>query len=220
MKRIAFLCMIFLSFTVSKGWSQIFGVEGGINLSNQVWEDYYLVYDSELRHMPGFNIAFNIENYVYDYVSIETGLRFQTKGLRVKDEFGSYSEKLFTTMYYIGVPLVVKGSYEFKDKYRAFIRLGTYFDIGLVGRYREVYSNGDREVYTDKIYWGNDEEDDEFRRFDSGLTLGGGIEINSLVIGVAHDFGLANISSYQDDGFRIRNRVVRITIGYKFNSRS
>jgi hypothetical protein len=56
------------------------------------------------------------------------------------------------------------------------------------------------------------------RRFDSGLTFGGGVEIKSFLIGISYDLGLYNISPYSYNGFKMNNRVLKLSIGYRLGN--
>ena len=69
------------------------------------------------------------------------------------------------------------------------------------------------------VEWGSDKEKDDLKRLDFGLTMGGGVEINSIQIGLTYALGLANISSYTDYGTKINNRVLGLSVGYKFGGK-
>jgi len=66
--------------------------------------------------------------------------------------------------------------------------------------------------------WGSGEYD-FLKRLDFGLTGGAGIEINFIQIDLSYGLGLANISSYTNDGDKINNRVLGIFLGYKFGGK-
>ena len=57
---------------------------------------------------------------------------------------------------------------------------------------------------------------DELKRLDYGLTMGVGVEINSIQIGITYGLGLANISTYVEYDSKINNRVLGISVGYFF----
>jgi hypothetical protein len=49
------------------------------------------------------------------------------------------------------------------------------------------------------------------------LTFGAGVEINSVLIGLNYSLGLGNISPNTDNGNMINNRVLGLSVGYKFS---
>lgn len=51
------------------------------------------------------------------------------------------------------------------------------------------------------------------------LILGAGVGVNSVEVGLTYGLGLANISPDTEDGFRISNRVIAVSIGYKFSGK-
>ena len=59
---------------------------------------------------------------------------------------------------------------------------------------------------------------DNIKPFDFGLQAGAGIEFNSFQVGVSYGLGLANISSYTDNGSKISNRVLGISLGYRLGA--
>ena len=71
---------------------------------------------------------------------------------------------------------------------------------------------GDDIIYLDS----SDEDNDDLKRLDMGLTFGGGVEINAIMLGISYDLGLANISSYQQDGATSKNKVLKFSVGYRF----
>jgi hypothetical protein len=49
--------------------------------------------------------------------------------------------------------------------------------------------------------------------------MGARVEINSILIGANYGLGLANISNYASDGSSVHNRVLSISVGYKFGGK-
>jgi hypothetical protein len=45
--------------------------------------------------------------------------------------------------------------------------------------------------------------------------MGAGVEFKSFQLGLNYNLGLANISSYSEDGLKFNNRVIGITVAYK-----
>ena len=83
----------------------------------------------------------------------------------------------------------------------------------------EFTYGGESDSEEEDVEWGSDEENDDLKRLDFGLTMGAGVEISSIQIGLTYGLGLANISSYNDNGNKINNRVLGISVGYKFGGK-
>jgi len=82
----------------------------------------------------------------------------------------------------------------------------------------ELEYDGEVVSKEEDVRWGSDEEAD-LKKMDFGLTVGAGIELNSLQMGLTYSLGLANISPYSENGYKISNRVLGISIGYKFGGK-
>jgi hypothetical protein len=70
------------------------------------------------------------------------------------------------------------------------------------------------------IKWGSESQND-LRRLDFGLTIGAGIQIKSLEIGISYDLGLSNMAP-DDYNYStiIKSRVLAVSIGYLLNLKS
>ena len=75
--------------------------------------------------------------------------------------------------------------------------------------------SGDQSESED-VSWGSDAEEDDLKPFDYGAKFGVGAELKGLSLGVYYALGLANISPYTDYGTKISNKVLSISLGYKF----
>jgi len=74
---------------------------------------------------------------------------------------------------------------------------------------------GNSETEKEDINWGSDEDEDDLKRFDFGLSLGAGVELDAFQIGLSYGMGLANISPYTGNGMKTNNRVLAITGSYR-----
>ena len=71
---------------------------------------------------------------------------------------------------------------------------------------------GDKE--TEDVKFGTD--NDDLKRLDMGISVGGGVEFESFLIGVSYDYGLMNISPSNEYNTKNKNRVLKFTLGYRF----
>ena len=199
------------------------GIKAGLNLSNFLEEDNESAISTDYTMNKGFHAGLTFEIHMGKLFSFEPGLLFSMKGYNYYDEWHNDSlnqdEAHYEEMrlYYLDIPLNMKASLDI-GKFIIYGTAGPYLGIGLSGK--EYYYDEIDGVTTDdeeeKISWGNNENKDRLRGLDYGLTLGAGIEVWYLQLGFAYDLGLANISVYRENDYKINNRVLRISLTYKF----
>jgi hypothetical protein len=56
-------------------------------------------------------------------------------------------------------------------------------------------------------------------KFDYGLNIGAGFEVNNLQIRVQYSLGLNNLDPDNDSDFDTKNRVIGISLGYMFGGK-
>lgn len=216
--------------TGAESSAQNFGLQAGLNLSNVLMKDNEGTYSDEFKMNPGFHFGITMEVPFNEVVSFDAGLLLTTKGFREtyseSDMYGDYEYKMKANVFYLDVPLTAKFTHD-AGGVRIYGALGPYVGVALSGKMKwEDTFDGVTESGTENIPIGNnvefdpfgDDEPDLIKRFDFGLTFGAGIEINAFRIGVSYGLGLANISSYTDEGTAIKNRVLGISLGYTFTS--
>lgn len=139
-----------------------------------------------------------------------------TKGYKYSD-----SETLFGVTveveqslgsYYVDIPLNFKAAFEMGDA-KIYGAAGPFVGIGLSGKMKTKMTGAGLDTdETEDIEWDSDVEEDDFKRLDYGVSVGAGIELSDLQIGLFYNLGLANISSYTDDGATIQNRGLILSV--------
>ncbi len=215
--------VLFLISIATESFTQRYCIKGGMNLSNMLMKDNDDNYSDEFKMKPGFHLGGTVEFPISEMISFETGLLLSTKGFRLdeKETSGSntYEYKLNLNLLYLDIPVTAKASFDVGDT-KIYGIFGPYIGIGLTGKSKSEYTyDGETETDEEDIKFGSDEDEDDFKRFDFGLTIGGGVEIKSIQIGLSYSLGLANISLYTDNGFKINNRVLGISVGYIFGGK-
>jgi len=214
------MLIVIIAITMAKeSYAQIFGIRAGLNLSNMLDKDDEGTNSNDFKMKPGFNVGPTVEFPINEMVSFESGLLLSTKGFKY-DEKGTdggetYEYNVKSNLLYLDIPLTAKAHFDVKAAkiYGAF---GPYIGIGLSGKVKsEDTSMGQTDKSDETIKWGSDKENDDLKRLDYGLTLGAGVLINSIQIGLSYDLGLANISAYTDGGAKTSNRVLALSVGYK-----
>lgn len=218
------LISVILFTMTTKSFAQTFQIKYGLNLSKMFAKDDDGTYNDNDKFKPGFHLGATAEfskNYI---ISFETGLLLSTKGFKVREKgifFGqTFDYKRTVNVYYIDIPLNAKASFKVGAA-KIYGVFGPYLGIGLVGKdKRNNNVDGIDHFTVSNIPWGTDKENDYFKRLDFGLIAGAGVEINSTQIGFSYGFGLANISPATEKNYKINNRVLGISIGYKFTRKS
>ena len=156
-----------------------YGLRIGGALSTVNSDDRYLDGGSfrgglNLGAVVGFQLAYNAPVY------FETGLYYIEKGGE-----GKYDGSKFTySLNYLEVPLVLKYMHNFDTRTSLQPFAGVYGALGVSGQMKNF---DQRKTYSAF-------DDDGFRRLDTGLRLGCGLQYDFLYAEIGYDLGLANIS--------------------------
>ncbi len=217
MKNLIKLSIVVLLLSIgSDSFAQTFGIKAGLNLSNFRIKDDDDTLSDDFKMNSGFHIGPTVEFPINELFSFESGLLLSTKGFKVSDkgthldETFDYKQKL--NLLYLDVPLTAKATYDIGGA-KIYGTFGPYIGTGLSGKAKY---EADGHTNEDDINFGSDEDDDDLKRLDYGLTAGAGIVFNAIQIGITYGLGLANISNNTDDGYKINNRVLGFSVGYKF----
>jgi len=197
------------------------GVKAGLTLSNFLDEEDDYSNSTNYNMRVGFHAGIFVEIPISNRFAFEPGILFLTKGYYYSDswtdsieqEHEYYEEKY---LYYLDIPLPFKASLEFGG-IKIFGTAGPYLGIGIGGKiYDYDKIDGVKDESEEKVSWGSTEGKDHLKPFDYGLTFGAGVEFKSFQLSFAYDLGLANISVYTEEGYKINNRVMLVSLAYKF----
>lgn len=211
--------MLFLISLSSETFSQNFGVKAGLNLSTIHSKNS----NSAMKLKPGFHIGVTAEFPIDKILTFNPELLLTSKGNiydpKAEDIGGGQTLdfKVKNTIYYLEIPILAKTSFKLGEN-KIYFNLGPYISIGLFGNIVNEsesslsYANGSSKT---KITWGG-EKYPSYNRFDYGIAGGGGVEIKAFRIGLSYDLGLAQIIPNTDNDTKITNRVIGLSVGYKF----
>ncbi|GAB1453307.1 porin family protein [Draconibacterium sp.] len=206
--------VVFVVTMASESFAQTFGLKGGLNLANMLIKNDDKTYSDDFKTKPGFHIGATAEFPATEILSFETGLLLSAKGFKLSRE--DYKEKM--SLLYLDIPLTGKASFDVEGV-KVYGVFGPYVGMGLFGMYKtEDTFDGETETDSETIDWGSVKGESDFKRLDYGLTMGAGVEINVIQIGLTYNLGLANISPYSDKGYKRNNRVLALSLGYKFGN--
>ncbi len=198
-----------------------FKMEGMTDESSSYSSDgYSYTYSTKFKHLNGFNAALGYEFKFGKRLSLETGLKYQTRGFRIVGEY-SYkygtekSESHSTISYkmnYLDLPIVLNTAILTGD-FRVYARTGIYagYMTGAkyMGRHDYQSSNGDNgsEEFSEKM-----EADDLEGRFAGGLILGAGAEYKGFYFEANYNIGVASLEDIDDKTY---TNDLSFSLGYK-----
>jgi hypothetical protein len=204
--------ILIVAFMLSAGmesFAQIVGVKAGLNLSNMLVKDDDDTYSDDLKMKPGLHLGVTAEIPLDEMISFETGLFFTQKGYKYEQSFMGETVDIKLNLNYLEIPLQGKATFDVGGA-QIYGLFGPYVGFGIAGKYK--YDDDDEDVE-----WGSDEDDSDYKRLDFGVNIGAGVQVDAFAFGLSYGLGLANISPYSDGGFREKNRVLGISVAYRFS---
>jgi len=206
--------------SASQSFAQIFAIKTGVNLSKMLLKDEYETVSKDYKLTPRFQIGVTAEFPITKLYSFESGLFFSAKGYKQPSNslimqndiiFNFYENQVIN---YIEIPLTAKVN-TLIGRLPIYGTFGPYIGIGLNAKLTvDEFSDNKtvRNVYTDTMG-----PDRTWKRFDYGLQAGAGIVIHQFLVGINYDYGILKIN--QLSGYKCKNRVLGLTLGYKFNKK-
>ena len=164
------------SSSSSKSGAQ-FGVKGGVNFSNLYTEN---VEDNNV--LTSFNVGVFASFPITNSIAIQPELLYSRKGAELvyNNAFAEGSAKF--KLNYIEVPALLK----FNLTENLNIHAGPYFAYLIDAQVKNESDNG---IFDFEESYDND----DFNKFDMGLSGGIGFDFNSFGIGARYNYGLTNV---------------------------
>jgi hypothetical protein len=207
----------------TESFAQTFGVRAGLNLSDMYVMLDDVTYSDDSKMYPGFHIGPTMELPINEMFTFETALLLSTKGFKMseKESFNgdTYETKIKLNRLYLDIPLTAKASFDV-GSVKIFGTFGPYIGIPLSRKAKYEYTyHSVTETEEGNIDFGSNKDEDDFKRLDFGLTASLGVELNSIQISINYGLGLANISPYNHEGNKENNRVLGVSVEYKFGKK-
>jgi hypothetical protein len=152
------------------------------------------------RNSTGINFGGSLELPLARNLYFEPALIFSAKGSVYRTDSTEYS----ISPIYLEVPLILSYSFGW-DAFKVTIFAGPYFACGVGGN--TLMTGGQFQ----NIIYGSGENDD-LKRFDIGLKLGGGFNIKGFLICAQYGSSLTNISPTAKVNTEMKNKVFGITL--------
>ena len=215
-----FIVVMILAIT-TPSMAQKFGIKAGLNLSTMQYEIGDFNLGKDFKMTPGFHVGPTVEIPFSNIFSLEASVLASTKGFRLNlDETIEGMEadgKIVASILYVDIPVTPKVTIDL-GVLKIYGLVGPYVGVGIVGVTRtETTINDETDTEDDEIEWGEDaEEGGGMKRLDYGLTVGVGVEIKSFQIGANYNYGLANLEADTELDWTLKNKVLGISLAYKF----
>lgn len=193
----------------------IFGVRGGLNISNISGdvEGMDIDMDSKVGFRAGVSVDFPIVNSFY----VNSGLFYTVKGAKSDTKDGADYYKTSLSAGFLELPIYASYRLNFAEESQLQVNFGPYLAFGVNGKLKEE-AREDMELYENKMdLFGTDDDQGGFKRFDCGLGIGLGYTFHKFYLGFDYQFGLVNLMDKEAwDGDTAKTRNFNISIGYNF----
>ncbi|MDH6309736.1 hypothetical protein M2451_002080 [Dysgonomonas sp. PFB1-18] len=190
-KRILLYLFILVPFALYAQW----GVKGGLDYCTLVKHDLS-------NYRLGFHIGPTYDFYLSEKIYLQPSVLFSY--FQFGFESDEYIVKGSVERYNLEIPVNLSFRQPLSENTKLIIDLGPYLKCGLFGDSNYDYKNNTiNEFSTYDIY----------SRFEFGLNVGGGIEIDKIYAGLAYQYGLTGATGKNS---RVNNQLFRFSLGYKF----
>jgi hypothetical protein len=209
------LLIISICILSSHAYSQTVAVKGGLNLS-KLSPPIGPLNNGVYNANPGFHLGATFDIPLSGMFAIETGVFITTKGARSRSSELIVNSTIITSKSSINIfnaelPVSFKAIFGINDDLNIFASAGGYLGLGIGGESRYKYDiDGEAGGGSDRIRF----DENNYNRFDYGLTFGAGVEFKSLILGASYDLGLADF--YDSQFMNLQNRVLKFSVGYRF----
>lgn len=200
--------------TITSGYAQTndssnaqIGVKGGVNFSNMYVED---VDDNNV--LTSFNAGFYASIPLTSSIAIQPELLYSRKGAELEYNNLLAEGKAKFKLNYIEMPVLLKVNVT--DNIN--IHAGPYFAYLINAEVSNENSEG--EVNFEDEY-----DNDDFNKFDVGLSAGLGFDFNSIGIGARYNYGLSTVGKERSFGGTNytfpdgKNSNISVYVAFKLN---
>jgi hypothetical protein len=214
------LVTLFVVFIASGSFAQVSIMpKAGVSLAKISLTDDMLDGDPAPKSRIGIVLGAAFEFQLSDQFAIQPELLFHQKGWKEEDSGVDFKYTSNNTLNYIELPVMVKVKFD-----NFYISGGPYLGLGIGGKYKDEYSEGNfSATFEGKIKFGDEpsnyDGDDYYieNAMDFGLQIGAGMKLGPVIIDLRYGFGLSNLedkpSGYQGD-WKLKNSSLQFTVGY------
>lgn len=202
---LAMLAMPFMGNAQREVGSWTLTPKVGVNIARLTDPDIYVAEDTKIEYTNkvGLVAGAELEYQLKNWFSLSGGLLYSNQGTKMKDNqaFRNYSY----TLHYLNIPLTAN----------FYIARDFAFHVGLQPGFA-LKKSAEGEMLDEHGNWASTSSDDTwFRTFDLSIPIGLSYNIGPVQIDARYNLGLTNTTKF--DAVKIRNRVIQLTLGYRFD---
>lgn len=226
MKKLQFAFMALvcvLAVQVAQAQKSSVILKGGVNLANISNSENGDV--SDARMLTSWHAGGVIDLAIVDVLSIQPGIFYTSKGIKTERNIPVFGTTTTTfNPQYIELPLNLVFKAPISETSRFFAGAGPYVAMGVAGKYKVKSDLGSNEYdieFNDDDPLTQEQEDAgayKVRKFDYGVNVLAGLELDRFVISANYGLGLAKIYAADDntDNDKNKHRVFSVSVGIKF----
>jgi len=210
-RNVFYLIFAFIVLSASSFAQPQFGVKGGLSLANEKLDfNNAPSTDVLLTFHAGFFTSFSLSELFF----IQPELLIAGKGFKYEDVISGNKITVESNPIYVQVPVYLGISGNIGNGTKIFAMTGPYLRIGITGKFKleavGMSDDGD-------LNWGDDENDDDYKRLDYGVSVSAGVETESgIILSAWYDIGTENSVPGGDSDYGSYTRSINISLGYKF----
>ena len=211
--------------------AQLFYAQGGLNLANITSTNDGQTEKNNM--LASFNAGFMGRFGLSKTVDLESGLLLTGHGSKAETYFNGGNDYVKTTFnpLYIQLPLNLVLTVPLEKNSGIFFNAGPYIAMGVGGKSKTNSKFGPLTAASSStIKFSNDDpftsqQDDaaydKLKRFDYGLNVGGGFQLQHIILKANYGFGLAKINSTQSNNSvndKNKYRTLSFSVGIPLNN--
>lgn len=217
-------CIIISTTLLAQTHPWRLGVNAGLNLSRGHEKADYILAAGSVK--PGFQAGATASYTVWKGLYVESGMSITTKGIKhaKADTWigGTNPPITFTNsslnLLYLQLPVRLGYDITIYRELSATVHAGAYLAYGIAGKHT-VKTTTTRNAMEDTRVKTNSFSSDGYKRFDNGLSFGGGVRYKKYTLSAVYEPGLQNIGrspANTTNTYKYYNRNLGIVAGYLF----
>lgn len=218
--------IVILAGAVSTANAQLFYAQGGVNFANISVNKDGDVEDNAM--LTSFNAGLMGRFGLSSVVDLESGILLTGRGSKAETTFNGgadYVRAKFNPLY-LEVPLNIVVNVPLATNTGIFFNAGPYAAVGIGGKSKleskfgplQSTSESDIEFSNDDPFTSaqDDAAYDKLKRFDFGVNVGAGIDLNKIILKANYGLGLTKINSTESNNSaddKNKYRTLSVSVG-------
>jgi hypothetical protein len=191
-----------------------FGPRVGMNMATFVEKDHDYYNENKTTNI-GFQVGATAELEILSFLYVSSTVSFYQAGSKMKDDFGSSR----ITLNNLKVPVEV--GYKLPiGNVSVFGSIGPYMSVSMFGKYKFIPDPDNEfmeEGYDYEVEFGDDPSWISYKRLDTGLSIGAGVDYKQYQARLNYSSGLRDLSN--DEGtfstyYKTTSSILNISVAY------